>query len=344
MGGVRKSHNWADDDFIDRASSPMPPVELDPWYPARYQGHPPREFPDESGIVLKTESVTATSWDIEDLREDAISGQWDNIPVGWEDWVEPEPTADPNSTLGELLYPSDNSITDISRELKIGELLAFVTPCGREQRDRCYELLRECSIGQLRWLIPWLRKRDWCGDRLQLFLEFRDHWELKSNVRWWERFHWDHLGQVWMPRYDNTTLTLEHTWELVANRVGLGVTEVIGQSWFDDWEDSAAWEHGIRSFANFSVLRASLSGGDQWQEYLDRPDRRTALEIDQCADPFFAPFMLPSIVQQYSCPWTIDARTDPWPDVTDMAHRRAAALGDNLDQAWEEIIDEITGL
>lgn len=344
MGEVRRSHGWVDDDFIDRDSNPVPPLEMDPWYPTRYQDDLPRNSPEESDIgAFEVNSATDTLWDIEDLRDDTFPGQWDDVPDIEGDWVEPDPTADPISALAEPLYLPDNSITDVSRELKIGELLALITPCAQEQRDRCHELLNTCGLGQLRCLIPWLRKHTWCGDKLQLFLEFRNHWELNSNVRWWEIFYWDYYGQTWIPKYYNTTLTLEHTRYLVEKRVGRVVTEVIDRSWFDDWDDSAAWEHGIRSFANFAVLRAGLPDGDQWREYLNRYDRRTTLEIAQCTDPGFAPFMLPSIVQQYSCPRTVDVRTDPWPDVTDMAHRRSAALGGNLTQAWEEIIDGING-
>ena len=322
----------------------MVPLELDPWYPAKQLINTSRNSSNESVTgSIEAEGTTVTSWNIEDLKDDFFTDQWEDISDDVDNWKEPVPTADPISALSESLYPPDNSITDISRELKIGELLTLVVPCTLEQQARCHELLSDCGVGRLRRLIPWLHKRTWCGEKLQLFLEFRNHWESTSNVRWWEIFYWSEFDQAWIPQYLNSTLTLEYTREIVENRVGLVVSEVIGQDWYDDWEDSVAWEHGIRSFANFAVFRSGIPDGIYWREYLVRQDRRTALEIAQCTDPGFAPFMLPSIMRQYSCPWVVDASTDPWPDVTDMVHRRAAALGGNLAQAWEEIIDGITG-
>ena len=345
MGGGYGPHDWVDDDFIDRDSIPIPSPQLDPWNPARFQGDLTQNSMDEQATgASETEGAAGTSWDIEDLRGEAILGPWSDIPVEKEDWAVPDPTADPVSALNESLYPPDNSITDISRELKIGEMLSLVAPCTRMQHTRCHELLSTCGVGRLRLLIPWLRKRAWCGDKLQLFLEFRNLWETPEKAHWWEIFFWDHYIQAWIPKYDCSTLTLEQAHELVDKRAGCVVSDVIDRSWFDDWEDSVVWEHGIRSFASFAILRARSPDGDQWREYLDRHDQRTALEIDQCTDPSFAPFMLPSIVRQYSCPRAVDILTDPWPDVTDMAHRRAAALGGDMAQAWEEVIDGITGL
>lgn len=343
MGRVRGPHSWVDDDFIDCDSNSKALLELDPWNPDMPQGDPSWRSLDESGTnTLEIEDAAATSWDVEDLRDDVLADQWDDISVDVEDWVEPDPTEDAFSGLGESLYPPDDSITNISRELKIGEFLALVVPCTKEQRARCYELLSACGVGRLRHLIPWLRNHAWCGDKLQLFLEFRGHWEVSSNVRWWEIFHWSFPMQAWVPQYSKATLTLDHTRELVEKRGNYTVTEVIGRSWFDDWEDCVAWELGIQSFANFAVFRASIPDGNRWQEYLVPHDRRTALEIAQCTDPGFAPFMLPSEMRQYSCPRVVAASHHPWPDVTETAQRRASALGGNQARAWEEIMDRMT--
>ena len=342
MGRERESHTWSDDDLIDGSSIPIAPSESDPWNPVGYHTESSQSSPDNSAIdAFGAEEVTASQWNPEDLRDHEFTDQWEDIAFDGGGWEEPDPTANPISELSESLYPPDNSIMDISKELKIGELLASVSPCTRMQHARCHELLSACSIGRLRRLIPWLRNYSWCGDKLQLFLEFRDLWGSPGNTHWWEFFYWDHLEQEWMPQYLETMLTLEHALELVKNRAGRIVTEVIEGSWFDDWGNYAAWEHGIRSFASFAVFRAGISDDVRWWEYLERDDQRTPLEIAQCMDTGFAPFMLPSIVQQYSCPRVIDV--DPWPDVTDMAHRRATALGGNLAQAWEEILGGITG-
>ena len=343
MGGERESHIWSDDDLIDCSSNPIAHSESDPWNPAGHQTEFSRPPPDNSAIeAFGAEEVTASQWNPEDLRDHEFTDQWGDAPFDGGGWEEPDPTANPISGLSESLYPPDNSITDISKELKIGELLAFVLPCTRMQHARCHELLSDCSVRRLRCLIPWLRNHSWCGDKLQLFLEFCILWEFPGNAHLWEFFYWDHFYQEWMPNYSKTTLTLDYARELVENRAGHVVTEVIEGNWLDDWDNCAAWEHGIQSFANFAVFRSGIPDDVRWREYLDRDDRRTPLEIAQCMDTGFAPFMLPSIVQQYSCPRIIDIGIDPWPDVTDMAHRRATALRGNLAQAWEEILGGIT--
>ena len=218
---MRESHNWFEDDFRDRDSSLAPTLELDPWHSDKIQEEMPQCIPDESdNSTLKFDSATNTSWDIDDLTGDAFPDQLDCMPIEQEEWVEPEATAEPVSTLGEPLYPPDYGITDVSRELKIGEFLALVSPCAKEQFDRCHELLSECGLGRLRRLIPWLRRHTWCGEKLQLLLEFRDYWESKSNASWWEIFYWDYFDQSWIPKYYNNTLTLDHARELVEIRAG----------------------------------------------------------------------------------------------------------------------------
>lgn len=322
MRGRNGPTEWVNDDFIDRDANTATPLEMDPWHPVGYRGSSSQVFSEES-VPRESETVRAAtvSWETEDLRDDGFTDQWANFSVDTGDWAEPEPTVEPASSLNESLYPPDYTITDISRDLKIGELLAFVSPCTRIQHTRCHELLSACSVGRLRRLIPWLRNRSWCGDKLQLFLEFRDLWESPGNSHWWEVFYWDYWGQTWIPNYFYTTLTLEHARELVEWRAGRVFTEVIDGRWFDDWEDYAAWELGIRSFASFAVFRAGIPDSVRWWEYLGQHDRRTSLE--------FAQYM--------------DIDTNPWTDLTDMANRRAAALGGNLAQAWEEIMDEMTG-
>lgn len=213
------------------------------------------------------------------------------------DWVEPDPSSDASSEFSESLYPPDETITEISCELKIGELLTRIGPITEEQRSRCHDVLGDCGIGRLRRWIPWLGRQAWGGAMLQLFLEFRRHWE--ANMRWWETFRWDHREQEWMPSYQSGTLTLDHGRELVEKRAHCDVAEVIDPAWFPEWEDCAAWELGIRSFASFAVFRAGVPNGDDWQERLVRQDRRTPLEKAQCADDTFAPFMLPTFAQQY---------------------------------------------
>lgn len=61
-----------------------------------------------------------------------------------------------------------------------------------------------------------------------------------------------------------------------------------------------------------------------------RSYRRTLVEVAQCADGSFAPFMLPSFAQQYGCPRALPTGHDPWPDVTEIERGKAAAVGGRL--------------
>ena len=95
MGRVRGPHSWVDDDFIDCDSNSKALLELDPWNPDMPQGDPSWRSLDESGTnTLEIEDAAATSWDVEDLRDDVLADQWDDISVDVEDWVEPDPTED----------------------------------------------------------------------------------------------------------------------------------------------------------------------------------------------------------------------------------------------------------
>ena len=333
---------WKQEDFIDHSSNLEVPLEQDPWTPVADQGGllpnltsnfeigaPEFDIPDD------------VTWDIDDLNNDEFALIYCKTPDELEDIIEPEPLTDAISDLKDPQFPPDDSITDISCDLKIGEFLSKVPCHSQEQQDKCRSLLSECGTNRLRFLIPWLRTRDWRGEKLQLFLEFRNLWELTDNLRWWEIHFWNDSYQDWAPEYYKGTLTLDHTWELVENRTDCNAEDMIDQRWFNEWEAHAPWEYGIQSFASFAVFRASVLDAADWLEYLVPTDCRSALEIAQCADPSFAPFMLPSEVRLYSCPDLVEATDDPWSDVTDTAYHRATALGYTLVCAWEEVISEL---
>ena len=347
MGGEDELPSWADDDLVDTALS-HPLGESDPWDPngtttasapsislsgPRGEGSPAPTPPD------------ATRDFADELTDFDADEQWPVIQCDPpSDWPEPEPTTDASSELSESLYPPDDTITDISRELRIGELLARVEPMTSDQRERCRELLAMCRIGRLRRWIPWLRNRHWSGTRLQLFLEFRRHWESSANVRWWETFRWDYLLQEWMPGYQSATMTLDHGRELVQRRAHCAVADVIDPVWFAEWDDHAVWELGVRSFASFAVFRAGIPDGEHWRRQLMRQDRRTRMEAAECADRRFAPFMLPSFAQQYGFSHGLVTVSDhPWADVADMARRRAAAADGDLARSWQDLIGKLTG-
>ena len=339
MGGQREMHRWVEEDFVDAA--PVETfVENDPWDPNALSTVSP-DFPLPKRLSHEPEATAHkaeadSAWDfIDELVDVDPADQWSEGAFDSpSDWVEPEPTVDASSELSESLYPPDEAITDMSRELKIGELLAQIEPITEEQRARSHDLLRACGIGRLRRWIPWLSKQAWCGETLQLFLEFRRHWESRSNVRWWETFRWDVREQEWTPGYKSGTLTLDHGRELVERRAHCDVADVIDPAWFLEWENYAAWELGIRSFASFAVFRAGIPSGDVWQDHLSREDRRTQLEKAQCMDDTFAPFMLPTFAQQYGFPHMISAEPDPSPGVREMARRIASRMGGDHFRSW----------
>ena len=326
MGGQTELRGWYDDDFLDVASS-EPLSEHDPWdvdeSATSPPGLPPMQANHESPIPSNRGADGWSPWDfVDELAAVDPDDRWPEESADPPtDWAEPDPTIDASSELSESLYPPDGTITDITRDLKIGELLAHVEPITEEQRTRCHELLSACGIGRLRRWVPWLRNQDWSGARLLLFLEFRRHWEKNANVRWWETFWWDPREQEWTPTYQPGTLTLDHCRELVENRAHCAVADVIDPGWFLEWDGCAVWKLGVPSFARFAVFRSGVADGVDWRERLSRQDGRSQLEKAQCADGGYAPFMLPSFAQQYDLAGFVGARRDPWPDVSETARR-----------------------
>lgn len=114
--------------------------------------------------------------------------------------------------------------------------------------------------------------------------------------------------------------------------------DVIENGWFQDWESFAPWELGVRSFADFALYRAEVPTEVDWRKYLIRQDRRTGLEIEQCLDPTYAPFMLPSFTEQYELPPMVFIETHPWPRALELAHMRANEIGGDLARAWYDIL------
>ena len=323
MGGQGELRGWVEDDFVDAASA-EPLVESDPWDPNAALTSESARQSHESEAPTADEPEVDSAWDFAEELADVDQGdRWSSGAFDPpSDWAEPDPTIDASSELSESLYPPDPTITDISRDLKIGELLARIESITEEQHDRCHEVLSACGIRRLRRWIPWLRNRDWCGAKLQLFLEFRCHWDTQANARWWETFWWDRREQEWMPRYQSGTLTLDHCRELVDNRAHCAVTDVIDPDWFAEWEECAAWALGVQSFASFAVFRAGIPDGDDWLQRLSRQDLRTPLDKAQCADGTYAPFMLPSFAQQYGLSRVLSDGPHPRLDMTELVRRK----------------------
>ena len=328
VGGRGEQRDWADDDFVDTTSA-EPPVENDPWDPNISATSLPALSspggPDEKPTVPSDCRDGRDYWGLANEPIDLDpEHRWPECPVDPpSDWAEPDPTIDGSSQLSESLYPPDPTITDVSRSLKIGELLAGVEPITEEQYDRCHEVLSACRIGRLRRWIPWLRNRDWSGTKLRLFLEFRCLWNSQANSRWWETFWWDVREQEWMPSYQSGTLTLDHCLELVNSRGPCKATDVIDPAWFAEWDEHAAWELGVHSFARFAVFRAEIPNADDWLERLSLQDQRSPLDKAQCADDTFAPFMLPSFSQQYGSSSVTGRRPLPPPELPELVgHQR----------------------
>ena len=280
---------------------------------------------------LATEPVTE-AWDETDWSDGT-----DEIPS---DWDEPEPTIDASSDLRESLYPPDESVTNLSLELKISAFLMQVVPIDEEQRQHCAELLRECGLPSLRRLLPWLRNRTWRGPQLRLFLLFRKHWGQSANQHWWETFLWSEREQRWMPRYARGILTLDHARILVKARSRYAANDVIDERWFWEWNSYAVWQLGLRSFADFAVFRAEIPTTEDWWDYLARRDDRGILEIEQCSDRSFAPFMIPSFAEQYRLPRALFNEADAWPCASELAREKAQVPGWSLARAWCEILND----
>lgn len=348
--GDQELRSWVEDDFVE-TTSPQPLDETDPWDPRLPVAQSQAALSHREQMGYEPGATRATlgshaAWDYEDELATVDPGeQWSEVALEPpSDWVEPDPTIDASSELSEALYPPDESITDISRELKIRELLARIEPITSEQRARCHGLLAACGIGRLRRWIPWLGNRHWSGPELQLFLEFRRHWESSANVRWWETFRWDCFQQEWMPSYQSGALTLDHGRELVERRAHCAVRDVVDPVWLAEWEAHAVWELGVRSFASFAVLRANVGDDGDWQEHLARPDERTPMEAAQCADLSFAPFMLPSYAQQYGFSGVLSTGLASRPEMVDTARRKAAMASGDLALSTQDLIDRLTGV
>ena len=186
-----------------------------------------------------------------------------------ENWDEPEPLAKADSELNERLYPPDNAVTDLSRVLKINELIYRLEPITDEQRLRIAALLGEFSTKRLQSRLPWLRKQDWSGHSLLLFLQFRNFWDSDCDWRWWEYSFWHPGLECWYPTYSRNNLTWDAARELIQQRLRYAPNEVISEEWFEEWRSLALWARGFPSFASFAVLRARFGDAKEWREYID---------------------------------------------------------------------------
>lgn len=169
-------------------------------------------------------------------------------------------------------------------------------------------------------------------------LEFRRFWELPSNVHLWEGF-WQVHGE-WLPLYQSSTLSWEQALALVKNRLGLSPSQVIDTAWCRDWNNHNVWEMGIGTFAAFSLFRSALPQGDHWLEHLAQVDDRNAIEIAQCNDETFAPFLLPSISAQYDSADVAQERHRLQVEINELTSGRTTSWHGNetaMRMLWHEL-------
>ena len=258
------SLDWESEDFIDTDQQPI--VEDDPWSesPIVYE----LEYLDHDSVV--SESVASDLENYlpteEDEDDENLSGVFEDLSKA--EWDEPEPFAEYDSDLSEILHISED-VSDLYRNIKIDELIAGISSSTNRQRAQIFQLLEYLSTGRLRIWLPWLHAQSWTGHSLFLFLDFRlNHWE--ENPEWWEYTFWhSRFGHWWTyPSSNYNILSLDATYMLVHARLSYPSQEIIDEAWLKDWEDFALWKQGFPSFASFAVFRAEIAGGEDWRRIL----------------------------------------------------------------------------
>ncbi len=344
-------HGLAGREYEDPEDSLESLVESDPWSALTEGVGVPEElgsFTTDLGTQESHEDQTI-GFDGEwgSLQDDETQEEWNSLPDEefWQsDWEEPEPEVDADSGLNESLYPPDESITDLSIDVKIGEALSIVEGVLTDlQLEDCFARLRSMGVARLRRFLPWLREKRWSGARLLLFLEFREYWVRRENRHWWELYQWIDSEQCWMPRYQSSSLTWEHCRILVDKRSHCLANRLIDERWFDEWEDCRPWQLGIRSFASFAVFRSSMPSQVSWLKQLQRRDSRNALEMAQCVDFSYAPFMMPSFHDQYEIKtaYAHEYESELCEDLRFSIQKTAAAIGGDMSSACQIVLGGI---
>ena len=296
--------SWQQDDFVDTESAT--PREEDPWDPLHSSASGVRQTDaataEPSHTVLKAYTDAASEADAEDLVNlllDDLDGaepldDFAHDEVELLHFDEPQPELTAVSVLRDEKYPADDSINNLTLDLKLDHILATLG-LDDPELDACRQILKSDSYGvqRLRRFLPWLAEQEWPPGRLLLFLEFRRTWECSHNVHWWE---WHYRSY---PLFDFHTLSWSATYDLIGHRSHCRPDQVIEESWFLEWEEFEVWRHGIMSFAAFAVLRSSIRTGDCWRDHVFRCDRRSHAELMECSDPTYAPFSLLSVIRQY---------------------------------------------
>ena len=187
MGPQDRWQGLASEDFVDSDANFEPTMKSDPWdvgnHSARIAKDAIQLGQDPYARASNADKVSVSEqWDLfndfgaQDTLEET---EWpDSEDSSQMDWDEPEPIVDADSSLSESLYPPDESITDISLELKIGEVFMQVAPISESQYARSLKLLKACGVARLRRILPWPRVQIWNGTELCLFIKFHRYWGL----------------------------------------------------------------------------------------------------------------------------------------------------------------------
>ena len=203
----------------------------------------------------------------QDLDDDS-----DPVDANEVDWDEPEQLSEYDGELRQPLYVIDDEDDYVlGNELRIDRWVATkLATYTKFQQRQITRLLGEFSDNRLRRWLPWLDKQQWTGDSLLLFLDFWGYWDL--NQHWWEYSFWDNRLQCWYLTRSRYSLSLDDSYDLIQLRTDCRPSEVIDETWFDDWHELALWQRGFYSFASFAVFRAKFKPGERWQLHLNSDD------------------------------------------------------------------------
>lgn len=299
------SGGWTPEDFADPPTTG--PAEYDPWaMQPDYDGveaHPADGRIPSTIDPKNQRPLTTPTLDVED--DDDIDGgdtdewdggydsessaemsallEWDEINFSGAEFGEqsglngvqvddnyldePEPLIEYDSLLREPLYQVDVDDPDLFRAVPVDQLVSSINEINDSQAGEITDLLLDFSTSRLRRWLPWLRRQNWTGESLLLFLQFRVYWE--ENAGLWEASFWDSRFGCWRPTWSRYNLSRDDQFDLIQSRIGYSPENVIDGTWFQDWERFALWKYGFQAFAEFALFRAIITDGEDWRNLVD---------------------------------------------------------------------------
>ncbi len=207
---------WTPDDFADPPTTG--PAEYDPWAVQsdynRVDGHPADSRIHPTIDPKNQRPLTTSTLDVED--DDDIDGtdtgewdggydsessaemsallEWDEINFSGAEFGqhsglngvsiddtyldEPEPLIEYDSLLREPLYQVDIDDPDLFRTIPVDQLVSSIDEINDSQAGEITDLLLDFSTSRLRRWLPWLRRQNWTGESLLLFLQFQAYCEV----------------------------------------------------------------------------------------------------------------------------------------------------------------------